>query len=155
MTVLSIEKVLQKSRDALWRLASQFEQAPRWVDGVEKAEPISGPPDNIGGVWRMHLRWEASYQIIDLEITEWIEGEYFELRPIGVSAPAGSFELLQLIFNLRTISDRQTQVSVQCEYKPLNQMAKIKNLTFLRRRYLQRLEAGLEALDRAATELAN
>jgi len=152
MTVLSIEKILPHPREALWRLASQLGQAPQWVDGVEKVEHLSGPAANIGGVWRAHLRWEVSYQIVDLEITEWLEGECFGLRPLSTAAPEGDVELLEIVFNLKAIADRQTQISVQCEYKPLNQFAKIKNLMFLRRHYLQRLASSLEALGRIAVE---
>jgi hypothetical protein len=153
MTVLSIEKILQQPREILWRLASQLGQAPRWVDGIEKAEHLSGPAAEIGGVWRMHLRWEGVYQIVDLEITEWLEGECFGLRPLSAAAPEGDVELLEIVFNLKALADRQTQISVQCEYKPLNQFAKLKNLMFLRRHYLQRLAASLEALERNAAEL--
>ncbi len=152
MTILSTEKILPLSGEVLWRVASQFEQAPRWVDGLEKVEHVSGPFANVGGVWRLHLHWEVSYQIIDLEITEWFEGERFSLRPLGAPGHADHIEFLQLVFNLKKVSELQTQVTVQCEYKPLNQFAKIKNLTFLRRHYLQRLEASLEALERIAVE---
>ncbi|MDZ7362026.1 MAG: SRPBCC family protein [candidate division KSB1 bacterium] len=152
MTVLSIEKILQQPREILWRLASQLGQAPRWIDGLEKVEHLSGPAADIGGVWRVHLRWEASYQIVDLEITEWREGEGFGLRPLSAAAPEGDIELLEIVFNLKAVANRQTQASVQCEYKPLNQFAKLKNLMFLRRHYMQRLAASLEALGRIVTE---
>jgi hypothetical protein len=152
MTVLSIEKILQQPREILWRLASQLGQAPQWVGGIEKAEHLSGPAAEIDGVWRMHLRWDNSYRIVDLEITEWLEGECIGLRPLSTAAPEGDVELLEIVFNLKALAARQTQVSVQCEYKPLNQFAKLKNLLFLRRQYFQRLAASLEALERSAAE---
>jgi len=150
MTVLSTEKLLEKPREVLWRAASQFLQAPQWIAGVEKAEHLSGPAANIGGVWRLHLRWEKSYKICDVEITEWLEGERFGLRPVSAPPSEDDMELLELVFDLKAISARQTRAAIQCEYKPLNQLAKVKNLTFLRRHYLQRLEASLEALGRVA-----
>jgi hypothetical protein len=148
MTVLSIEKILPQPREKLWAFASHFNQAARWIDGVEKAEHLSGEAANIGGVWRVHLRRDGSYQIIDLEITEWMEGERFGLRPLSPPAADDDAVFYQIVFNLKVLAANQTQVTVQCEYKPRNRIAKIKNLAFLRRQYLQRLEASLEALER-------
>jgi hypothetical protein len=59
-------------------------------------------------------------------------------------------ELYQIVFDLKTLADGQTLVRVQCEYEPRNRLAKIKNLIFLRRQYLRRVEASLEALARVA-----
>jgi hypothetical protein len=148
MTVLSTEKIFDQPQANLWRIASQFGRAAQWVDGVEMAEHISGEATNIGGVWRVHLRWDISYVVIDLEITEWVEGERFGLRPLRQQAENGATELYEIVFNLKALSNNRTRVSVQCEYKPRNSMAKIKNLAFLRRQYLRRLEASLEALAR-------
>jgi hypothetical protein len=152
MTVISVEKIVQQSRTVLWQVASQFAQASRWIDGVKKTEPFSGRADGVGGVWRVHLRWSNSYQIVDFEITEWLEGERFSLRPASAPARDEDVELYQLVLNLKSISDHQTRVTVQCEYKPLNRLAKIKNLVHLRRRYLQRAAACLERLERVALE---
>jgi hypothetical protein len=152
MTVLSTEKILPQPRDKLWEIVSHFDRAVRWVDGVEKAELVSGEAANLGGVWRVHLRWGGSYQIIDFEITEWMEGERFGLRPLSPPAADGDAELYQIIFNLKTLTDSQTRVTAQCEYKPRHRLAKIKNLAFLRRHYLQRLEASIEALGRVVAE---
>ncbi len=152
MTVLSTEKTLPQPHDKLWEMASHFDRASRWIDGVEKAEHISGEAANLGGMWRVHLRWGGSYQIIDIEITEWMEGERFGLRPLSPPAADDDAELYQIVFNLKALTDSQTQVTVQCEYKPRHRLAKIKNLAFLRRQYLQRLEASLEALGRVVAE---
>ncbi|MCI0693147.1 SRPBCC family protein [candidate division KSB1 bacterium] len=152
MTILSTEKILPQPRDKLWEIASHFDQAARWIDGVEKVEHVSGEAANIGGVWRVHMRWGGAYQIIDIEITEWMEGERFGLRPLSPPAADDDAELYQIIFNLKTLTDGQIQVTLQCEYKPRNRLAKIKNLAFLRRQYLHRLEASLEALGRVVSE---
>jgi hypothetical protein len=154
MTVLSAEKIIGQPQAMLWRIASQFDQAPKWVEGIEKTEHVSGKAASIGCVWRVHERWNFSYLVIDFEITEWLEGERFGLRPLRAPAEDDATELYQLIFNLKALSENQTLVSVQCEYKPLNRLAKIKNLAFLRRQYLRRLEASLEALARVAVEQA-
>jgi hypothetical protein len=154
MTVLSAEKIVEHSQARLWHLVSQFGQAPKWVDGVEKAEHLSGDAANIGGVWRVHLRWELSYVVIDLEITEWLEGERFGLRPLRRHLEKSDTEIYQLVFNLKALAASQTLASVQCEYKPRNRMAKIKNLVFLRRQYLRRLNASLETLARVAAAQA-
>jgi hypothetical protein len=154
MTVLSIEKIFELPRDQLWRIASQFNQAARWVDEVEKAEHLSGNATNVGGVWRVYERWNFSYRVTDFEITEWLEGERFGLRPLLRYAENVIAELYQIVFNLKTLADSQTLVSVQCEYLPNNLLAKIKNLVFLRRQYLRRLEASLEALARVVIEQA-
>lgn len=133
----------------MWRIVSEFEQAPRWIDGVKKAELVGGQAANVGGVWRVHLQGNGSEQIFDFEITEWVEGERFGLRPLNMSAIAGDIELYQVVVNLKRLN-HQTRVTVQCEYEPRHRLAKIKNLVFLRRRYLQRLEANLAALERLA-----
>jgi hypothetical protein len=150
MTVLSTEKILQQPRAKLWEIAAHFEHAAKWVEGVEKTEHVSGDAANIGGVWRAHIRWEASDQMIDFEITEWVEGERLGLRPLSESVAGSDMVLYEIIFNLKAISENQTQAIIQCEYKPRHGLAKIKNLAFLRRHYLQRLEASLQALERAA-----
>lgn len=152
MTVLSTEKILPQPRSKLWEMASHFDRAAGWIDGVEKAELVSGKAAVVGGVCRVHLRWGGSYQIIDLEITEWMDGERFGLRPLSPPAADDDTELYQIVFNLKVLAASQTQVTVQCEYKPRNRLAKIKNLAFLRRQYLQHLEASLEALDRLAVQ---
>ncbi len=119
---------------------------------MKKTEHVSGPAANIGGVWRMHLLWGGSEQAIEFEITEWLEGERFALRPVNVSILEGDAKLYQIVFNLKELTDRQTQVTVQCEYEPRHRLAKIKNLMFLRHRYLERLEASMIALERVAIE---
>ena len=149
MTVLSTEKILHHSGVLLWRIVSEFEQAPRWIDGVKRAEPVGGQPAKVGGVWRVHLQGNDSEQIVNFEITEWVEGERFGLRPLNMSAITGDIELYQVVVNLKGLN-HQTRVTVQCEYEPRHRLAKIKNLVFLRRRYLQRLEASLAALERVA-----
>jgi hypothetical protein len=150
MTVLSIEKIFPQPRAVLWPLVSKFKQAPRWVEGVEKVEHIFGQTANVGGVWRVHLRWNGSFRIVDLEIIEWLAEERFSLRPVGIPTQDRDVEFLQLDCDLKIMPDRRTRVAVQCEYKPLNRLAKIKNLAFTRRNYLQRLNASLEALERIA-----
>jgi hypothetical protein len=154
MTILSTEKVLQQPRALLWRMASQFDQAPQWFEGVKKTECVSGQVANLGGVWRANLYWGGLQQIIDFEITEWLEGERFGLRPLNMSVVEGDAELYQIVFNFKGLADSQTQVTVQCDYEPRHRLAKIKNLMFLRLRYLQRLEASLAALERVAGEQA-
>ncbi len=149
MTVLSTEKILHQSGVLLWHIVSQFEQAPQWIDGIKKAEPVGGQAANVGGVWRVHLQGNGAEQIFDFEITEWVEGERFGLRPLNVLVIASDIELYQVVVNLKGL-DHQTRVTVQCEYKPRHRLAKIKNLVFLRRRYLQRLEANLAELERVA-----
>ncbi len=150
MTVLSTQKLFKLPRDQLWRIASRFDQAGRWVDRVEKVEHLSGNAANVGGVWRVYEHWNVSYRVTDFEITEWLEGERFGLRPLLRYAENVIAELYQIVFDLKTLADGQTLVSVQCEYEPRNRLAKIKNLIFLRRQYLRRVEASLEALARAA-----
>lgn len=152
MTIITVEKIVQQPRTVLWQVASQFAQASRWIDGVKKTEPYSGQADGVGGMWRVHLRWGNAYQIVDFEITEWLEGERCSLRPVSAPAKDTDVELYQLVLNLTSISDHQTRVTVQCEYKPLNRLAKIRNLIHLRRRYLQRAETCLEMLGRVALE---
>ncbi|MGH7452725.1 MAG: SRPBCC family protein [bacterium] len=152
MTILSSEKVLQQPRALLWRMASQFEQAPQWFEGVKKTECVSGQVANLGGVWRANLYWGGLQQIIDFEITEWLEGERFGLRPLNVSVVEDDTELYQIVFNFKGLADSQTQVTVQCDYEPRHRLAKIKNLMFLRLRYLRRLESSLAALERVAGE---
>jgi hypothetical protein len=154
MTILLPNKILQQPRVLLWRTASQFEQAPRWVAGVEKTEHVSGQAANVGGVWRVHWRRGGSYQIIDFEITEWLEGERIGLRPLNMAVIKSDIELYQIVLNLKGLADSQTLVTVQYEYEPRHRLAKIKNLMFLRRRYLQRVEANLAALERVAGEQA-
>lgn len=152
MTILSSEKTLQQPRLLLWHIASQFGQASRWMEGMKKAEHLSGQAANIGGIWRMHLLWGGSEQFIEFEITEWFEGERFALRPVNGSILEGDAKFYQIVFNLKGLTDRQTQVTVQCEYEPRHRLAKIKNLMFLRHRYWERLEASIIALERVAIE---
>jgi hypothetical protein len=90
----------------------------------------------------------------DFEVTEWLEGERFGVRPLNMAAADDEVVLHQIIFQLKSLSDRQTHVSVQCEYAPRTRLVKIKNLIFLRRHYFHRLEASLEALERLAREQA-
>lgn len=151
MTILLAEKILQQPCAKLWELASHFEAATRWVDGVERVEHISGEAAKIGSVWRVQTRWDGS---IDLEITEWLEGERFGLRPLNMPPADDEVVLYQIVFDLKSLSDNQTQVSVQCEYTPCTRLAKMKNLIFLRRKYFHRLEASLEALERITREQA-
>lgn len=154
MTVLFAEKIFEQPREALWRLISQFASAPQWIEGIEKVEPVSGPATDTGGVWRAHVRWGHSYQVIDFEITDWLEGESFSLRPLHGNIEGEDTALYEIALNLKTLSDHQTQVTAQCGYSPRGQLAKIKNLAFLRRQYLQRLQASLEVLGRVASEQA-
>jgi hypothetical protein len=81
---------------------------------------------------------------------EWLEGERFGLRPLKIYIDNGDFKLRQIVFNLTGLTDQQTQVTIQCEYESSNRLAKIKNLVFLRRRYLRRMEESLAALERVA-----
>jgi hypothetical protein len=67
---------------------------------VEKAEHVSGEAANIGGVWRVHTRWGGSYQIIDVEITEWMECERFGLRPLSPPAADDDAELYQIVYKI-------------------------------------------------------
>ncbi len=151
MTVILAEKILQQPCAKLWQIASHFEAAAQWVDGVEKVEHLSDAAAKIGGVWRVQMRGDDSG---DIEITEWLEGERFGLRPINVPAVDDEVVLHQIVFDLKPLSDNQTQVSIQCEYAPSTRLAKIKNLIFLRRQYFHRLEASLETLERLAREQA-
>ncbi|MGH7454606.1 MAG: SRPBCC family protein, partial [bacterium] len=114
---MSTEKIFKLPRDQLWRIASQFDQAARWVDRVEKVEHLSGNAAHVGGVWRVYERWNASYRVTDLEITEWLEGERFGLRPLLRYAENVIAELYQIVFDLKTLADNQTLVRVQCEYE--------------------------------------
>lgn len=145
MTIIMAEKVLLQPCAKLWQIASHFEAAAGWVDGVEKAELISGEAAKVGGVWHVQMRGDNR---VDLEITEWFEGERFGLRPLNVPVDDDEVVLHQIIFDLKSLSENQTQASVQCEYAPCTGLAKIKNLIFLRRKYFYRLETSLEALER-------
>ena len=128
-------------------MASHFEQAARWVDSVKKIEPVECKTAFVGSVWRVHLDWYGAERLIDFEITEWLDGERFGLRPLNGFIIKDDSELYQIIFNLKELAERQTRVTVQCEYKPRHQWAKIKNLMFLHHRYLQRLKASLVAFE--------
>jgi hypothetical protein len=136
LTIIAAERILQQPGAKLWQIAAHFEAAVRWVDG---------------GVWRVQLRWDSS---IDLEISDWREGERFGLRPLNMPPADDEVVLHQIVFDLRSLSDNQTKASVQCEYAPCTRLAKIKNLVFWRRQYFHRLEASLEALERLTREQA-
>ena len=113
MTVISTEKILHQSGVLLWRIVSQFEQAPQWIDGVKKAEFIAGQAANVGGVWRVYLHSSGSEQIFDFEITEWVEGERFGLRPLNVSVVEGDIELYQIVFSSKGLAKLERVAGTQ------------------------------------------
>ncbi len=56
MTIILAEKTLQQPRAKLWQIASHFEAAVQWVDGLEKVEQLSGAAARVGGVWRVQTQ---------------------------------------------------------------------------------------------------
>lgn len=120
--------------------------------GIAGVHFLRGQPAGLGGQWRFQIKTEAGTQVVELEITEWLPGERFSLKPVRETGRIHGIELFQLIFDLSGPSARETIVNIQCEYEPLSKLGRIKNLTFLRRQYVAHLSQAIDALDRLAAQ---
>lgn len=148
MTILSISQLLPQPRMRLWHIASTFDNTPQWMEGVTSVHHMRGNPRGVGGVWRVQLNAEEHTQIVEFEITEWLEGERFSVRPVQRSGVLHGIELFQLIFDLGEQSPTETRVGIQCEYEPRSKFGRIKNLAFLRRQYIAFLHDIIGSLNR-------
>lgn len=150
MTILSISQILAQPRMRLWHTASTFDNTPQWVEGVTSVQHLRGNPRGVGGVWRVKLNAEERAYVVEFEITEWLEGERFSLRPEQRSGVVHGIELFQLIFDLGEQTPAGTRIGMQCEYEPRSKFGRIKNLAFLRRQYIAFLHHTVGALNRLA-----
>jgi len=150
MTVLNYSYVVNFSRQKLWPLVAGFSQDRRYWEWIEKVECLSGKPQELGSVWRFHIITRAGLWQLEMEITEWLEGERLALTPLGYSGVFEDIRLFQIVIDLGEKSDRRTQIKISCEYEPLNKWAKLKNLTFQRQRFLDLIVKSVDALSRAA-----
>lgn len=147
MTILSISQISVQPRMNLWRAASSFDNAAQWVRGVESVQHLRGNAHGVGGEWRIRLRTgNGAVHVVELEITEWLEGERFGLRPVRRTGVLQDIELLELIFDLSEPSPGATTITMQCEYEPCSKFGRLKNLAFLRRQYVAYLHNVLSAL---------
>ena len=150
MTILSPSKLVPNRRQLLWNIASELGKAGQWVDGVEKAEYLRGNSAGVGGVWRVHLRRNSHADVIEFEITEWLKGHRFGLRPVRPGSVYGDIQLFELVLDFKEVSENETRIEIHCEYEPLSKLGRVKNLAFLRRQYLDLIDHALDKLSAVA-----
>ncbi len=152
MTVLSISRILALPRAQIWQVGADFNRAGQWVTGIEGMQFLRGQPAGIGGQWRFQIKSETGTQVVELEITEWLAGERFSLKPVRQTGRFHGIELFQLIVDLSEHSATATAVNIQCEYEPLSKLGRIKNLAFLRRQCVAFLYQAIDALNQLAAQ---
>jgi len=150
MTVLNYSYAVNFSRRKLWPLVAGVFQNRRYWDWLEKVECLSGKPQELGSVWRFHVITRAGLWQLEMEITEWLEGERLALTPLGNSGVFEDIRLFQIVIDLAEKSDGQTQIKISGEYEPLSNWAKLKNLAFQRQRFLDLVAQSVNALSRVA-----
>jgi hypothetical protein len=151
MTVLNYSEVLNFSRPDIWRRITGFsKELPRYLHWIEKAEWLAGNPQGLGGRWSFQTRTSAGLWPLDLEITEWQEGERIALMPFGISGILKDIQLFQILVELEDKPNDHTQIKVLFEYEPISKLGRLKNLTFQRRHFLDCIALAVEALSRMA-----
>gem|GEM_PF-4014639 len=102
MTVLNYSEVLNFSWPDVWRRVTGFsKELPGYLPWIEKAEWLAGNPQGIGGRWSFQTRTSAGLWPLDLEITEWLEGERIALMPFGISGIFKDIQLFQILVELK------------------------------------------------------
>ena len=150
MTVLNYSYVVNFSRQKIWRLVVGFFHGRRYWDWIEKVEPLGSNPPQPGSMWRFRVMTRAEPVSVEVEITEWLEGERLALAPLGHSGCFDDIQLFQIIIDLEEKSAGQTRIKICCEYEPVSKWAKLKNLVFQRQRYLRLIEQSIDILSRVA-----
>ena len=140
MTILSTSQLAQVSQSILWRVATAFRDLNKWLSEVEKAERLGGESEGIGNLWRFRVRRNAGHQVVEAEITEWIEGERFGMRPVRQTGVFDGVQVFQVVFDFKKTADNETEVCIQCEYEPVTKFGRLKNLAYFRRRLLDFLD---------------
>jgi hypothetical protein len=155
MTVLNYSEALNCPRQEIWRCATTFSQElPRHLPWIEKVEHLGGNPNGAGGRWSFHVIASAGLWPLDLEITEWMEGERIVLMPMGISGIFKDIQLFQIIVELKEKNNGQTQILVFVEYEPVGKLGRLNNLLFWRRRFGRVIVQAVDVLSRVImTEL--
>jgi hypothetical protein len=149
MTVLDHSAVLNFSRQDVWRRVTGFSNVlPRYLPWIEKVEHLGGNPRGAGGKWSFHAVTRAGLWPLDLEITEWLEGERIALMPLGISGIFKDIQLFQILVELKDKPNGHAQIKVLCEYEPVSKVGRFKNLAFQRRRFLHLVAQAVDALSR-------
>lgn len=148
MTVLSPSKLFKSSRQQLWNVIAEMSHAQSWIEGLAQAEFLRGNPDGLGGVWRFHCKWNSASHVFDFEITEWIKGYRVGVRPSRQTAVVGSVQYFQFVLDLKEVAPRETLVEIEFNYEPLSKLTRLKNVTYLRRQYLDFINRILDRLER-------
>jgi len=146
MTVLSPSKRILSNRQQVWDVVAELSQAQHWIDGLESAEFLRGDAKGIGGVWRFHCKWNSSSHVFDFEITEWLKGYRLGVRPSRQTAVVGGVQYFQFVLDLKEVSSTETLAEIEFNYEPLNKLTRLKNLTYLRRQYLDFIHQTLDKL---------
>ena len=153
MTIVNYSDAVNFSRQGLWPLLADFAKSSRYLNWLEKAEPLNGNPQGLGGMWRFHVSTSAGLWPVEMEITEWLEGERFALNPVDNSGIFKDIQLFEVVIDLKEKPNNYTQIKVYCEYKPVGKRGRLKNLAFLRRRGLNLVAESVNAISHvAATE---
>lgn len=149
MTVLNYTESLNFSRQEVWRGAIIFSQElPRHLPWIEKVEHLGGNPNGAGGRWSFHIITRAGLWPLDLEITEWLEGERLALMPMGISGIFKYIQLFQIAVELKEKNNCHTQMIVLVEYEPVGKLGRLSNLLFRRRRFWHAIAQTVDALSR-------
>jgi hypothetical protein len=146
MTVLSPSKLILSNRQRVWDVVAELSQAQHWIEGLERAEHLRGETKGIGGVWRFHCKWNDSSHVFDFEITEWMKGHRLGVRPSRQTAVVGGVQYFQFVLDLKDASPSSTLVEIEFNYEPLSKLTRLKNLAFLRRKYLDFIGQTLDRL---------
>lgn len=154
MTVLSPSKLIKSTRQQLWNVIAEMSYAQRWIDGLASAEYLRGDRAGLGGIWRFHCNWSTTKHVFDFEITEWIKGHRVGVRPSRQTAVVGNVQYFQFVLDLKEISPEETLVEIEFNYEPLSKLTRLKNVTFLRRQYLDFINHILDRLERVAATSA-
>lgn len=78
---LSTSTVVRAPRALVWQLASDIENAPQHVSGIQKVEVLGRPPSGLVG-----LKWRETRMLFGkpadavMWIAEAVEGEHYETR---------------------------------------------------------------------------
>lgn len=150
MTVLNYSDAVNFPRQEVWRFVADFAKSPQYLNWLDKAEPLNGSPQGPGGIWRFHVITSAGLCPLDVEITEWLEGERFALMPVENSGIFKNIQLFQIVIDLKEKPSNYTQIKVHCEYKPVGKRGRLKNLAFLRRRFLDMIAQSVNTLSHVA-----
>jgi len=150
MTVLNYSYVVNFSRQKIWRLVAGFFHGRRYWDWIEKVEPLGSNPPQRGSMWRFHVITSAKPASVEVEITEWLEGERLALAPLGHSGCFEDIQFFQIVVDLEEKSADQTRIKICFEYEPVSKWAKLKNLAFRRQGYLRLIAQSIDVLSRVA-----